>query len=207
VAVSATPLARTRDPEGTLEALVDAALALFGEGGYERTTVEAIATAAGYSKGAFYSHFRRKEDLYLFILEARLERNLLRVRELCQLEGSASSWVKHVLRTLLNFSTESKNMRSLSMEFMAAGMRQAEIGDRITLMHQSWRTLFADTLRQSREHREGRIRASPEAIAYALVALVDGFIVQIGMENDPLTKEDLMDRIEPLLDAWFVERG
>jgi AcrR family transcriptional regulator len=207
VAVSATPLARTRDPEGTLEALVDAALALFGEGGYERTTVEAIATAAGYSKGAFYSHFRRKEDLYLFILEGRLERNLLRVQELCQLEGSASSWVKHVLRTLLNFSTESKNMRSLSMEFMAAGMRQAEIGDRITLMHQSWRALFADTLRQSREYREGRIRASPEAIAYALVAMVDGFIVQIGMENDPLTKEDLMERIEPLLDAWFVEPG
>jgi AcrR family transcriptional regulator len=207
VAVSATPLARTRDPEGTLEALVEAALALFGEGGYEHTTVEAIATAAGYSKGAFYSHFRRKEDLYLFILEGRLERNLRRVQELCQLEGSASSWVKHVLRTLLNFSAESKNMRSLSMEFMAAGMRHAEIGERIALMHQSWRALFADTLRQSREYREGRIRASPEAIAYALVAMVDGFIVQIGMENDPLTKEDLMERIEPLLDAWFVEPG
>lgn len=205
--MSATPLARTRDPEGTLGALVDAALALFGEGGYEHTTVEAIATAAGYSKGAFYSHFRRKEDLYLFILEGRLERNLLRVQELCQLEGSASSWVKHVVRTLLNFSAESKNMRSLSMEFMAAGMRRAEIGDRITLMHQAWRALFADTLRQSREYREGRILASPEAIAYALVALVDGFIVQIGMENDPLTKEDLMERIEPLLDAWFVEHA
>jgi len=205
VAVHAPPLARARDPEGTLEALVDAALGLFGEGGYERTTVDAIASAAGYSKGAFYSHFKRKEDLFLHILEGRLTRNLQRVRALCRLEGSARAWIKHVLSTLLDFSAESRSMRSLSLEFMANGMRHPEIGERIALMHQSWRALFADTLRESREYREGAIVGSPEAVAYALVALVDGFIVQIGMENDPLAKEDLMEQIEPLLDAWFPE--
>ncbi|MDA0700499.1 MAG: TetR/AcrR family transcriptional regulator [bacterium] len=204
--MNALPPIRARDPESTLEALVDAALALFGEGGYERTTVDAIAGAAGYSKGAFYSHFKRKEELFLYILERRLAHNLARVRELCRLDGSAKAWIKHVLSTLLNFSAESKNLRALSMEFMANGMRHPEIGERITVMHQSWRALFADTLRESREYREGGIVGSPEAIAYALVALVDGFIVQIGMENDPVAKEDLMDQIEPLLDAWFPER-
>lgn len=198
---------RTRDPEATLEKLVDAALHLFGEAGYERATVDRICAEAGYSKGAFYAHFKSKEELFIHILEERLERNRSRVRELCRMEGSARTWLVQLLDTLLNFSAESKGMRSLSMEFMANGMRHPEIGARISAMHQTWRELFAETLRESPEHREGRMRGTPEAIAYAIVAMVDGFIVQVGMEADPGSKEVLMAQIEPLIDAWFVEHA
>ena len=196
---------RTRDPEGTVEKLTDAALALFAEAGYERATIDRIVAEAGFSKGAFYAHFASKEELFLHILEQRLDRNLRRVQALCRLEGSARDWLKHVLGTLLNFSSESKSMRALSMEYMANGMRHAEIGARITAMHARWRDLFADTLRRSPEYVQGRLKGSPEGIAYTLVAMIDGFIVQIGMESDPHSKETLMAQVEPLLDAWFAD--
>lgn len=198
---------RTRDPEGTVDKLTEAALALFAEAGYERATVDRIVAAAGFSKGAFYAHFKSKEELFLHILEQRLDRNLGRVQALCRREGSAREWLKHVLGTLLNFSAESKSMRALSMEYMANGMRHPEIGARITAMHQRWRDLFADTLRHSPEYEQGRLKGSPEAIAYALVAMIDGFIVQIGMESTPHAKETLMTHVEPLLDAWFEDGG
>jgi len=195
---------RTRDPEGTVEKLTEAALALFAEAGYERATVDRIVAEAGFSKGAFYAHFESKEELFLHILEQRLDLNLRRVQALCRRESSARDWLKHVLWTLLNFSSESKSMRSLSMEYMANGMRHAHIGARITAMHARWRDLFADTLRQSPEYAQGRLKGSPEGIAYALVAMIDGFIVQIGMERHPHSKETLMVHVEPLLDAWFL---
>ena len=50
--------------------LVDLAQRLFLERGYERTTVNDVIDAAGVSKGAFYHHFRAKEEL----LEAIAER-------------------------------------------------------------------------------------------------------------------------------------
>jgi AcrR family transcriptional regulator len=50
--------------------LVDLAQRLFMERGYERTTVNDVIDAAGVSKGAFYHHFKAKEDL----LEAIAER-------------------------------------------------------------------------------------------------------------------------------------
>ena len=50
--------------------LVDLAQRLFLERGYEKTTVSDVIDAAGVSKGAFYHHFRAKEDL----LEAIAER-------------------------------------------------------------------------------------------------------------------------------------
>jgi AcrR family transcriptional regulator len=43
--------------------LVDTAQGLFLARGYERTTINDVITATGLSKGAFYHHFRAKEDL------------------------------------------------------------------------------------------------------------------------------------------------
>ena len=55
----------------TRRALVDAALALWTERGFDagidETTVEEIAQAAGVTKGTFYFHFAHKEDILLEI--------------------------------------------------------------------------------------------------------------------------------------------
>ena len=45
-----------------------------GAQGYEATTVDAIVAAAGVSKGTFYLHFERKEDLLLEYGSRRLQR-------------------------------------------------------------------------------------------------------------------------------------
>jgi len=50
--------------------LIDVAQGLFLTRGYERTTINDVINATGLSKGAFYHHFRAKEDL----LEAIAER-------------------------------------------------------------------------------------------------------------------------------------
>jgi AcrR family transcriptional regulator len=43
--------------------LIDVAQGLFLTRGYERTTINDVISATGLSKGAFYHHFRAKEDL------------------------------------------------------------------------------------------------------------------------------------------------
>lgn len=43
--------------------LIDCAQALFLRKGYEKTTINDLIEATGLSKGAFYHHFRAKEDL------------------------------------------------------------------------------------------------------------------------------------------------
>jgi len=52
------------------EELIDCAQRLFLAQGYEKTTINEVIAATGLSKGAFYHHFRSKEDL----LEAITER-------------------------------------------------------------------------------------------------------------------------------------
>ena len=202
MANSATP-ARVRDPDATVEKLLEAALAAFALSGFERATVDQIVARAGFSKGAFYAHFKSKDELILHILERRLERNLQRVQMLCRSDGPAATWLVELLDTLIDVSADGKSMRSLSMEYMANGMRTPAIGAPIAAMHARWRDLFAATLRRSPEYREGRMRGTPEGIAMAFVALIDGLIVQIGVDHDAITKEALMADVTPLLHAWF----
>ncbi|MDB5483111.1 MAG: TetR family transcriptional regulator [Caulobacteraceae bacterium] len=61
--------------------LTDLAQRLFLERGYERTTVNDVIEAAGVSKGAFYHHFRAKEDLLEAIAERFARQSLASVGE------------------------------------------------------------------------------------------------------------------------------
>lgn len=56
--------------------LINCAQGLFLTRGYERTTINDVISAAGLSKGAFYHHFRSKEDL-LEAISARFARESL----------------------------------------------------------------------------------------------------------------------------------
>jgi AcrR family transcriptional regulator len=54
---------RTRDPEGKRARILDAALTLFAEGGYEATSTSSIAKLAGVSEGTVFHHFGSKQGL------------------------------------------------------------------------------------------------------------------------------------------------
>lgn len=48
----------------TQQRILDAALSVFGELGYERANIDRIATAAGCSRVSFYQYFASKEDVF-----------------------------------------------------------------------------------------------------------------------------------------------
>jgi AcrR family transcriptional regulator len=53
----------------TREALVAAALAEFAGRGLEAPSLDAICARAGYTRGAFYVHFRDRDDLVVAVME------------------------------------------------------------------------------------------------------------------------------------------
>lgn len=57
--------ARERKRRETLQRITDAAIRLFGEQGYEASTLDAIAAAAGISRRTFFHYFKSKDDILL----------------------------------------------------------------------------------------------------------------------------------------------
>lgn len=61
-------LTRQQSQAQTQQRLLDAAQALFVKKGFGATSVEHITLAAGYSRGAFYSNFKSKTQLFIELL-------------------------------------------------------------------------------------------------------------------------------------------
>jgi AcrR family transcriptional regulator len=55
------------------EALLEKALALFAERGYEQTSIEEMVHAAGVAVGGFYQHFTSKRQLLLVLMDRLLQ--------------------------------------------------------------------------------------------------------------------------------------
>ena len=63
--------ARSRDASkrGTREALLHAGMAEFAEHGLDAPSLDAICARAGYTRGAFYVHFRDRDDFIVGVME------------------------------------------------------------------------------------------------------------------------------------------
>src|SRR5262245_66371515 len=70
----------TRDE--TRRRLFEAAAQVFEERGIGAASIEAIAAAAGFTRGAVYSNFASKDDLIIAMLEDHVERSVRHHREL-----------------------------------------------------------------------------------------------------------------------------
>src|SRR5947208_6325706 len=71
-ATGAPRLTRAEKRARTRAALVDAAGRVFLERGFLGASVEAIAAEAGYTRGAFYSNFSTKEEIFAELLHQRV---------------------------------------------------------------------------------------------------------------------------------------
>ena len=80
-------LTRAEKQAQTRQALLDAAATVFAERGFHGTSVEAITLEAGYTRGAFYSNFETKEQLFAELLQDRV---YTRYREMAERANAPS---------------------------------------------------------------------------------------------------------------------
>ncbi len=71
-ATSGRPPSRDERRAETRRRLLAAARQVFAAKGFHGASVEEVAAAAGYTKGAVYSNFGSKEDLFLAIIDERI---------------------------------------------------------------------------------------------------------------------------------------
>ncbi|WP_382464718.1 TetR/AcrR family transcriptional regulator [Streptomyces noursei] len=100
--VSARPVGRReRNKQRVRQQLYTAALNLFAEQGFDRTSIDEIAERADVARGTFFNHFQRKEDLIAVWSNQRRERLLTSMqREEENLDGCHSGAVVRLQRCM-----------------------------------------------------------------------------------------------------------
>ena len=119
------PARRGRPRGSTRERILDVALELFTEQGYEQTSLREIAERLGVTKAAIYFHFERKEDM---LLELHMRLHALGHEAIDELDGldddqqRADAWprvldhfVDQVIRNRELFLFHVRNHRALAV--------------------------------------------------------------------------------------------
>lgn len=106
--------------------------------GYEGASVERIAEEAGFSKGAFYSNYSSKEEIFLELLETH---SLQDVQEISELLGDATDPLQ-MINVISNWAAERASDPSwglLALELFRRARRDATFGERhANLFREQW---------------------------------------------------------------------
>ncbi|MBB5831896.1 TetR/AcrR family transcriptional regulator [Brachybacterium aquaticum] len=91
--------------------LLRLATRVFTEKGYQATSMDDIATAAGVTKPVLYQHFRSKETLYVEVLDVIGESMLTEVRAITFQAGDTTGRVRDALHRFYEFVALENSLR------------------------------------------------------------------------------------------------
>ena len=90
--------------------ILEAATALFAEKGFEKTTLDDIASAAGFGKGTLYTHFENKGDILRNILQRGFQMLVDAVQEAIEAPRDPVGKLRTTILTILSFFESNKTL-------------------------------------------------------------------------------------------------
>jgi AcrR family transcriptional regulator len=97
-------LVETTDKKSNLERLVEAAICLFAQKGYQGTTLNEVAAEAGLTKPTIYNYFANKAELYEGVLRHVYGKMHSELESAVSLDASCFDRLKAVIHAMIDFS-------------------------------------------------------------------------------------------------------
>ena len=189
-----TRATRAERKAATREALVDAGHTVFVRDGFHGASLDRVAAEAGFTKGAVYAHFATKAELFLAILERRVDRRVTaqeaagaNARDFDEMVSQATEQWGPVMR-------EDAAWSLLLLEFWVYAARDPDLRARVAEQHQRTHDSIAHLVGQVRE-RSGESLALPDDdVATMVMALGNGLNVD-GLLFSAGPRVDLYERV------------
>lgn len=174
----------TRRRSATRQRLLDAALDVFADQGFGRTTVEQVCDRAGFTRGAFYSNFSSLDELFLAMWEQKSQGMVAGLGDvLRERMPEHVDTVREAVEFALTAVPVEENWYRVTAEFTAHALRTPGMrwvmAERERSIQEALLPMIEELLALS-----GREVVDRDALGQALVAVHDGTLVQCLIEPD-----------------------
>lgn len=170
-------LTRTEQREETRRRLIAAAGTVFCRMGFEAAPIDVIADEAGFSRGAFYSNFSSKDDVFVELLGRHLDaeiETLSRALDRIKAARDLAPAIERRYRVL----GEDSSWCLLTTEFQLYAMRGGRMADRFATIYESYRRRLGELI-DAHFQRLGIVSSlTPYEFGVAQVALSHGLALQ-----------------------------
>jgi AcrR family transcriptional regulator len=189
---------RRRPREETRRDVLDAAARVFARQGLNGTSVEAVSEEAGYSRGAVYSNFKSKEDLFLALWEERIARRRRELREVIENAGAPAAGLAPASMNVMQALDREREWFLLYFEFALHAARDPEFADRFERVRTQGLAELTAGVAAGLEKAELQPSLDPADIAVALKALSYGLALERLVNADSVSNQ-LFGRVLELL--------
>lgn len=188
----------TRRREQTRARLLAAAHDVFGEVGMDAASVELICERAGFTRGAFYSNFESKEELFLALItqlaQDKMDQVAGRVRELAPSDiDDLSVAVRHIVGSSLGGDFEPQ----LISEMRTQALRDPRLGRAFLAWQDVMRTRIAEIIVAVTEAYGLRMRIDVDEASQLLLDVSEDTCLRATLEG--CSNEEVNERLNARL--------
>jgi AcrR family transcriptional regulator len=203
---SSTPKRLTREEKRaqTRERLLEAAERVFLRRGLQGSSVEEIAAEAGFTRGAFYSNFKSKEELFVELLQARVYRQYAEMAEKAQQQpGTPRERLRWGIERVRDVQKgeDGRWLFRLWLECLTQAARDEEFRKLAATFWSGNRAILAEQTEGTFEEIGRKPPLPAKQIGTAMIALDVGLAVQHLVDPDEVP----LDFYMPLFDLLFGE--
>jgi AcrR family transcriptional regulator len=167
-----------RRREETVERLLDAALDTFAEVGFAAASVEDICSRGGFTRGAFYSSFRTKDELFAALFARETATNLARAEEqLTGIEDEADPVGAAVERCLSTFRAD-RTWVLVHTEYALYATRHPEAAAALRRHAEELHRRLTALIEAAAARTGIRLTIPPNRLARIVLALHDGVVIR-----------------------------
>ncbi|MFH8248915.1 TetR/AcrR family transcriptional regulator [Microbacterium sp. B2969] len=182
-----TDVVTTRRRDVTRQRLLDAAAEVFAEVGLDAASVEAICERAGFTRGAFYSNFETKEELFLelagIVSRERVAAVRTRVDEL-ERQGAfadAATDAFSVIQKVLDIASDDRLGVLLMSEIRIHALRNAQLATAYLAQEQEMISSVAQIIADIGRTSALTFRVDAEEAARLMITVWEGASVRSAM--------------------------
>ncbi len=100
---------REREKKEKRDAILEAAMSVFAEKGFDAATLDEVAEKAEFSKGAIYGYFKNKDDLFLSLIEEGLNDLSEIIKSVVESSLAPIKKIKDLIQRILVYLEENKD--------------------------------------------------------------------------------------------------
>ncbi|HEY1005121.1 MAG TPA: helix-turn-helix domain-containing protein [Streptosporangiaceae bacterium] len=183
-------LSRAEQNDRNRALLLVAARRVFLERGYYAATLDQIADEAGFSKGAVYSRFASKADMFLALLEDRIAERAAQNADLVRELAGTGNFVA-LLDQAERAERGAPGWRLLVTEFRVHAARDRELNRRYAVLHARTRAGVAQMFAEISKENTGDLPFPPRQLAELWLAIETGRALEQTADPHALNGPDL----------------
>jgi AcrR family transcriptional regulator len=200
------PLTPERRRAMTRQHLLEAAAMVFARDGFQGSSLDEIAATAGFTKGAVYSNFKSKDDLFLAVLDERFERGRAAIRGVLDTPEARSpdEW-KPLVASAVRESLWDESWTMLFLEFVLYAARNPEARSKLAAWTRHSLSQVEELLTEEYDAADTPPGYPPADLAIISVALFDGLGVYRLIDPSLTSDQTLTAALQFLSDAIDID--